>query len=146
MEEKMPKVVVVTGAGAGVGRAVAREFAQRGDWVALIGRDPDRLAAAVGELERLGVRAGAFPADVADADAVEKAADEIEAQLGPIEIWVNNAMATVFSPVKDLTAEEFRRATHVTYLGTVHGTMAALRRMRTRNRGTIVNVGSALAY
>jgi short-subunit dehydrogenase len=142
----MQKLVVVTGAGAGVGRAVAREFANRGDNVALIGRDPDRLADAVAELQALNVRAAAFPADVADADAVEKAADDIESALGPIDIWVNNAMVTVFSAVKDITAEEFRHATQVTYLGTVHGTMAALRRMRTRNHGTIVNVGSALAY
>ena len=142
----MPKIVVITGAGAGVGRAVANEFALRGDWVALIGRDQDRLAVAVEEIERLGVRAAAFPADVADWEAVEKAAAAIEQQLGPIDIWVNNAMATVFSPVKDITADEFRRATDVTYLGTVHGTMAALRRMRERNSGTIINVGSALAY
>jgi short-subunit dehydrogenase len=146
MEMKMPRVVVVTGAGAGVGRAVAREFANHGDHVALIGRDPERLADAVAELEHMGVRAGAYPADVADAEAVERAADAVEAELGPIDIWVNNAMATVFSPVQDISAEEFRRATHVTYLGTVHGTMAALRRMRTRNSGTIINVGSALAY
>ena len=142
----MPKIVVVTGAGAGVGRAVAREFAQHGDWIALIGRDRDRLAAAVEELERLGVRAGAFPVDVADSEALEKAADAIEAELGPIDVWVNNAMATVLAPVMDITADEFARATHVTYLGTVHGTMAALRRMRERNSGTIINVGSALAY
>ncbi len=142
----MPRVVVVTGAGAGVGRAVAKEFAEHGDTVALIGRDPERLHDAVAQLERLGVRAGAYTADVADHAAVETAADAIEAELGPIDVWVNNAMATVFSAVKDITPEEFARATHVTYLGTVHGTMAALRRMRTRDRGTIINVGSALAY
>ncbi len=142
----MPRVVVVTGGGAGVGRATAREFANHGDNLALIGRDPERLADAVAELERLGVRAAAFPADVADAAAVENAADAIEAALGPIDVWVNNAMATIFSAVKDLAPEEVARGTQVTYLGTVHGTMAALRRMRTRNRGTIINVGSALAY
>ena len=142
----MPKIVVITGAGAGVGRAVANEFARRGDWVALIGRDPDRLAVAVEEIERVGGRAAAFPADVANWDAVEKVADAIEQRLGPIDIWINNAMVTVFSSVKDITSDEFRRATDVTYLGTVHGTMAALRRMRERNSGTIINVGSALAY
>lgn len=142
----MPKIVVVTGGGAGVGRAVAREFANRGDDVALIGREPERLAEAAAELQRLGVRTSVQLADVADADAVERAADAIEAELGPIDIWVNNAMATIFAPVKDITAEEFRRGTEVTYFGTVHGTMAALRRMAPRNRGTIVNVGSALAY
>jgi short-subunit dehydrogenase len=142
----MPRVVVVTGAGAGVGRAVARAFAKEGDSVALIGRDADRLRAAVAELETFGVRAGAYPADVADAQAIEAAAETIEAELGPIDIWVNNAMATVFSPVIETTAEEFQRGTQVTYLGTVHGTMAALKRMRPRNAGTIINVGSALAY
>lgn len=142
----MPKIVVITGAGAGVGRATAREFARHGDHVALIGREPERLAAAAAELQQLGVRTSVQLADVADARAVERAADAIEAELGPIDIWVNNAMATIFAPVKDVTAEEFRRGTEVTYFGTVHGTMAALRRMTPRNRGTIVNVGSALAY
>ena len=142
----MGNIVVITGGGAGVGRATAREFAKRGDDVAVLGRDLDRLDAAVGELERMGVRALAVRADMADAQAVEDAADKIEAELGPIDIWVNNAMATVFSPVKDTTPEEFRRGTEVTYLGTVHGTMAALKRMRRRKSGTILNVGSALAY
>jgi short-subunit dehydrogenase len=142
----MPNVVVITGAGAGVGRATAREFAKRGDWIGLIGRDADRLEDAAKELRDLGVRAHAAPADIADAQALEHAADEITQNLGPIDIWINNAMATVFSPIADTTAEEFQRGTHVTYLGTVHGTMTALRRMTKRNNGTIVNVGSALAY
>ena len=142
----MGNIVVITGGGAGVGRATAREFAKRGDDVAILGRDPDRLNAAVWELERMGIRAMAVPADMADAQAVEDAADKIEAELGPIDIWVNNAMATVFSPVMDTTPEEFKRGTEVTYLGTVHGTMAALKRMRRRKSGTILNVGSALAY
>jgi short-subunit dehydrogenase len=142
----MAKVVVITGAGAGVGRATAREFAQHGCDIGLIGRDPERLEAAAEELRRMGVRALAVPTDVADADAVEAAADRFESELGPIEVWVNNAMVTVFAPVADVSAAEFRRATEVTYLGTVHGTMTALRRMRPRRHGVIVNVGSALAY
>ncbi len=139
-------VVVITGAGAGVGRATAREFAKRGCDVGLLGRDPARLEAAAEEMRAYGVRTTVAIADVADSDAVEAAADHIEAALGPITVWVNNAMATVFAPVAELSAGEVLRATQVTYLGTVHGTMAALRRMRRRGSGTIVNVGSALAY
>ncbi|HKI24233.1 MAG TPA: SDR family oxidoreductase [Gaiellaceae bacterium] len=134
--------MVVTGASAGVGRAAARAFALRGASVGLLARGSDGLDAAHAE-----VGAGiAIPTDVADADAVERAAEQVEAELGPIDVWVNNAMATVFSRFADLTADEFRRATEVTYLGTVHGTMAALQRMLPRNRGTIVQVGSALAH
>ncbi len=139
-------VVVITGAGAGVGRATAREFARKGCDVGLVGRNRHRLEACAEEMRAYGVRASVAVADVAHGDAVEAAADRIEAELGAITIWVNNAMATVFSPVADMTAEDFRRVTEVTYLGTVHGTMAALRRMRRRGSGTIVNVGSALAY
>jgi NAD(P)-dependent dehydrogenase (short-subunit alcohol dehydrogenase family) len=139
------KVVVVTGASAGVGRATVREFARRGALVGLIARGEHGLAAAVREVEIGGGRAHAAAADVADADAVEAAAASIEQALGPIDIWVNNAMATVLSPFADLEAGEFRRVTEVTYLGAVYGTMAALRRMRTRNRGTIVQVASALS-
>jgi short-subunit dehydrogenase len=142
----MNPIVVVTGGSAGVGRATARAFARRGYDVAVIARDPARLEATAAELRALGVRALALPSDVADATAIEAAADRIETELGPIAVWVNNAMTTVFAPVAACTAEEVRRGTEVTYLGTVHGTMAALRRMRPRNRGTIVNVGSALAY
>ncbi len=142
----MAEVVVVTGAGAGVGRATARAFAQAGYDVGLIGRDADRLEAAAAEVRAAGRRACVAPADVADAAAVDGAADRIDQELGPIEVWVNNAMATVFAPVADTTAGEFRRGTEVTYLGTVHGTLAALRHMRPRRRGTIINVGSALAY
>ena len=142
----MRKVAVITGAGAGVGRATAEEFARQGFDVALLSRDACRLDRAAGELRRHCVRALPISTDVADPAAVEAAADRAEAELGPIDVWVNVAMATVFSPVAELTAEEVERGTKVTYLGQVHGMMSALKRMRVRNRGTIVNVGSALAY
>jgi NAD(P)-dependent dehydrogenase (short-subunit alcohol dehydrogenase family) len=142
----MAKIVVITGAGAGVGRATVAEFARHHCDVALLSRDPDRLEAAAAEARGHGVRALPIPTDVADAAAVEAAAARVEDEFGPIDIWVNVAMATVFAPVHELTPEEFQRGTAVTYLGQVHGTMAALKRMRARNRGSIVNVGSALAY
>jgi short-subunit dehydrogenase len=143
----MGKVVVVTGASAGVGRATVEVFARHGYDVALLAREPARLARAAAALRAdYGVRAIDIPTDVADAAAVEAAADRAEAELGPIDVWVNVAMATVFAPVSKLTAGEVERGTQVTYLGQVHGMMAALARMRVRNRGTIVNVGSALAY
>lgn len=141
-----PKVIAITGASAGVGRAVANAFARRGDWVGLIARSETGLNDARLEIEHAGGRAAAFSADVANPDAMAKAADGIELALGPIDVWVNCAMVTVFSRVDDMTPEEYRRATEVTYLGTVHGTLEALRRMRRRGRGTIVQVGSALAY
>jgi short-subunit dehydrogenase len=141
------RTVVVTGARAGVGRATAEEFARQGWDVGLLARDQEWLDAAAADLHwRYGVRTLAIATDVADAAAVEAAADRIEAELGPIEVWVNVAMATVFAPVRDISPQEFLRATEVTYLGQVYGTMAALKRMRARDRGTIVNVGSALAY
>lgn len=139
-------IVVITGAGAGVGRATAHEFARNGCDVALLSRDEDRLECAATEARALGARALSIPTDVADADAVEAAASRVEAELGPMDVWVNVAMATVFAPVSKLTAAEIQRGTAVTYLGQVHGMMAALRRMTPRNRGAIVNVGSALAY
>lgn len=143
----MKKVVVVTGAGAGVGRASAEEFARHGFDVALLSRDAGRLERAAKELRNAyGVRALPISTDVADAGAVDAAATEVEETLGPISVWVNAAMATAFAPVSLLTPEEIERATKVTYLGQVHGMMAALSRMRVRNRGTIVNVGSALGY
>ncbi len=142
----MRKVVVITGAGAGVGRATATEFARNGCDVALLSRDPARLEAAAAEARGFGVRALPIPTDVADPDAVDAAASRVEAELGPIDVWVNVAMATVFSPVSKLTAAEVKRGTEVTYLGQVHGMMSALKRMTPRNRGSIVNVGSALAY
>jgi short-subunit dehydrogenase len=139
-------LAVITGASAGVGRATARQFAARGYDVAIIARNEARLAAAAAELRGAGVCALPIAADVADAGAVEAAAERIDAELGPMDIWVNNAMATIFAPFDRVSPEEFRRGTEVTYLGQVHGTMAALRRMRKRDRGTIVNIGSALAY
>ncbi|MCY0386677.1 SDR family oxidoreductase [Robbsia sp. Bb-Pol-6] len=143
----MTQIVVITGAGAGVGRATAEKFASEGFAVALLSRDPQRLDRAARELhERYGVRTLAIPTDVADATAVDAAASKVENELGPIDVWVNIAMATVFAPVSKLTPEEFERGTRVTYLGQVHGTMSALSRMRVRDRGTIVNVGSALGY
>ncbi|TDG03444.1 SDR family NAD(P)-dependent oxidoreductase [Paraburkholderia guartelaensis] len=140
------KIVVVTGAGAGVGRAAVEEFASAGYDVALLSREPERLERAAAQLRAAwNVRALTVPVDVADAVAVEAAAERIERELGEIDVWVNVAMATVFAPVSALSARDFERATQVTYLGQVHGTMAALARMRERNRGAIVNVGSALA-
>jgi NAD(P)-dependent dehydrogenase (short-subunit alcohol dehydrogenase family) len=139
-------IVVLTGASAGVGRATALEFARQGRNVAILARNGARLEAAAAELRCYGVSALPIVADVAEAEAVEAAADRVEKELGPIDVWVNNAMATIFAPIHRITSEEFRRGTAVTYLGQVHGTMAALARMRHRDRGTIVNVGSALAY
>ncbi|HVZ10287.1 SDR family oxidoreductase [Rhodopila sp.] len=139
-------IVVVTGGSAGVGRATVEAFARAGWNVGIIARGQLRLDAAAAEVERMGRRACAVSADVADPEAVERAAEAIERKLGPIDVWVNNAMATVFGPVSALTAEEFRRGTDVTYLGQVHGTMTALKRMRPRNKGVIVNVGSALSH
>ncbi|HET8596242.1 MAG TPA: SDR family oxidoreductase [Castellaniella sp.] len=141
-----PQVVVITGASAGVGRATVREFARRGAHIGLIARGQDGLNAAAREVELAGGKALAVPADIADAQAVEDAAARIEEALGPIDVWVNNAMVTIFAPFDQITPEEFRRVTEVTYLGTVHGTQAALRRMLPRDRGVIVQVGSALAY
>ncbi|HSM87776.1 MAG TPA: SDR family NAD(P)-dependent oxidoreductase, partial [Candidatus Limnocylindrales bacterium] len=136
------EVVVITGGSAGVGRAVAQEFARDGAAIGLIARGEERLQAARQEVESLGGRAIAIPCDVADASAVESAADQVERELGPIDIWINNAMVSVFSPAIQMPADEYRRVTEVTYLGVVHGTLAALRRMRSRNRGTIVQIGS----
>jgi len=140
------EIVVITGAGAGLGRATAREFARHGASIGLISRNQERLDAIQSEVEALGARAVAISADVADAAQIEQAAARIEQELGPIDIWVNAAMTTVFSPFHAMSAEEFRRVTEVTYLGQVHGTLAAIKRMRPRNHGTIVQVGSALAY
>ncbi len=140
------RVIAITGASAGVGRAVALVFARRGDRLGLIARSESGLLDAKAEIEREGGEAAVFPADVADAAAVRAAADGIEQTLGPIDVWINSAMVTVFSRIDDITPEEFRRVTEVTYLGYVHGTCEALRRMKQRGRGVIIQVGSALAY
>ena len=140
------QVVVISGASAGVGRATAIEFARKGAAVALLARSEDGLAGAVRDVEAAGGTALAIPVDVADAAAVEAAAEHIEQSLGPINVWVNSAMVTVFSAFHEMPAEEFQRVTQVTYLGTVNGTRAALARMRPRNAGCIIQVGSALAY
>lgn len=142
-----PRVIVITGASAGVGRAAARLFAktERAS-IALLARGIERLEAAKREVEELGGRAIVLPCDVADADAVEAAASKAETELGPIDVWVNVAMTSVFAFVTETTAGEFKRVTEVCYLGYVHGTLAALKRMKSRNRGHIVQVGSALAY
>lgn len=140
------KVVVITGASAGVGRATARRFAKDGAQIALLARGRDGLEAAQKEVEEFGGRAIVVMVDVADADQVEEAAAQTERELGEIDIWINNAMASVFSPIQQMTPEEFRRVTEVTYLGCVHGTLAALKHMLPRNHGMIVQVGSALAY
>jgi short-subunit dehydrogenase len=140
------EVVVITGASAGVGRATARAFARQGARMGLIARGQAGLEGARAEVEELGGRATLIRADVADAEAVERAAAAVEEEFGPIDVWVNNAMCSVFAPVIETTAAEYRRVTEVTYLGFVHGTLSALRRMLPRDRGTIVQVGSALAY
>jgi NAD(P)-dependent dehydrogenase (short-subunit alcohol dehydrogenase family) len=140
------EVVVVTGASGGVGRATAHAFAKRGAHIALLARGENGLEDCRREVEALGGQAVCLPTDVADAEQVEAAAVRTEAELGPIDVWVNDAMATVFAAFADVTPQEYKRATEVTYLGAVYGTMSALRRMRARNAGTIVQVGSALSY
>jgi NAD(P)-dependent dehydrogenase (short-subunit alcohol dehydrogenase family) len=138
--------VVVTGASAGLGRAIAHEFGKIGARVGLISRDLPALEATAGEVEHLGGTAATYAADVSDDQAVEAAAYSFEERLGPIGVWINNAMVSVFSPIKEMEAAEFRRVTEVNYLGYVHGTLAALRRMLPRDRGRIIQVSSALAY
>ncbi|MGH9716672.1 MAG: SDR family oxidoreductase [Candidatus Acidiferrales bacterium] len=140
------ETVVVTGASAGLGRAIAKQFGKHGAQVALLARGRQGLDAAAAEIEVAGGKALPIPTDVADAQAVNAAAETAEQKFGPIDIWVNNAMTTVFAPVKEMKPEEYKRATEVTYLGVVYGTLAALKRMLARDRGTIVQVGSALAY
>lgn len=143
---KKQEVVVITGASAGLGRAIAREFGRHGAAVGLIARNRERLETAKAEIEAAGGKALVLPLDVANAQEVEKAASAVEQEFGSIDIWVNNAMVSVFSPIHQMTPDEFKRVTDVTYLGVVYGTLAALSRMRKRNHGTIVQVGSALAY
>jgi NAD(P)-dependent dehydrogenase (short-subunit alcohol dehydrogenase family) len=139
-----PQTVVITGASAGIGRAVARVFAARGDNVALLARGRSGLDGAVKDVENAGGRALAIPTDVADYTQVDAAATEVERAFGPIDVWVNVAFTSVFAPFSQISAEEYRRVTDVSYLGYVHGTMVALSRMRPRDRGVIVQVGSAL--
>jgi short-subunit dehydrogenase len=141
-----PEVVVITGASAGVGRATAQVFARRGASIGLLARGMDGLEAARQEVESLGGHAVVVQCDVADSNAVESAATQVEEKFGPIDVWINNAMVSVFSPVIQMTPEEYRRVTEVTYLGYVYGTLSALRRMLPRDKGVIVQVGSALAY
>lgn len=146
MTNTPPEVVVITGASAGVGRATACAFARRGACIGLLARGLDGLQATQDEVESLGGKALIVQTDIADPEQIEQAAEQVEAAFGPIDIWINNAMTTVFSPISDISPEEYRRVTEVTYLGAVWGTMAALKRMRSRNRGVIVQVSSALAY
>jgi len=140
------QIVVITGASGGVGRATAVRFGAAGAAVALLARDEQGLAEAAKEVRHAGGKVMTVVADVANSDEVDAAAERVEASLGPIDVWVNCAMVTVFSPFPEMTTEEFRRVTEVTYLGAVHGTRAALRHMRERDRGSIVQVGSALSY
>jgi NAD(P)-dependent dehydrogenase (short-subunit alcohol dehydrogenase family) len=145
-KQERKRTIVVTGASAGLGRAIVRAFAREGARIGLIARGHDGLNAAKREVEQLGGEALVLPLDVADASAVEEAAGRVEEKFGPIDVWVNDAMTSVFSPIKEMTADEFKRVTEVTYLGYVYGTLAALKRMLPRDRGVIIQVGSALAY
>lgn len=141
-----PEVVVVTGASAGVGRAIVQAFAKRGAHIGLLARGQAGLEGAAKDVEALGGKALLLPTDVANAEQVELAAARVEEVLGPIDIWINAAMTSVFSPVIEMTSEDFKRVTDVTYLGYVYGTLAALRRMQPRDKGRIIQIGSALAY
>src|SRR5918911_4354888 len=139
------RVVVITGGSAGVGRATVREFARRGARIGLIARGRDGLEAARRDVEAAGGHALVVPTDVADANGVQQAAAAVEATLGPIDVWINNATTSVLSPATEMTPAEYRRVTEVTYLGVVYGTLAALEHMRARNAGVILQVGCALA-
>ncbi|MGI8955369.1 MAG: SDR family oxidoreductase [Chthoniobacterales bacterium] len=143
---KSRRTIVITGASAGLGRAIACAFAKEGARIGLIARGREGLEGAKRDVERLGGEALVLPLDVADAAAVEDAAAQVEKRFGPIDVWVNDAMTSVFSPIKEMTPDEFKRVTEVTYLGYVYGTLAALKRMLPRDRGVILQVGSALAY
>ena len=140
------EVIVITGASAGVGRATAKEFAKLGCKIALIARGKEGLNAAKKDVEELGGKAIIIEGDVSDSNAVEQAAERVERELGPIDVWVNNAMASIYAPFSKIAAEDFHRVTEVSYLGTVYGTKAALKRMLERDRGAIVQVSSALGF
>ena len=144
--QKKPEVVVITGASAGLGRAIVRRFAQDGACIGLVARGKDGLEGAKKDVENFGGKAIIIQGDVADPETTERAAEETEKAFGPIDIWINDAMVSVFSPVKEMKPDEYKRVTEVTYLGFVYGTLAALKRMLPRDRGVIVQVGSALAY
>lgn len=141
-----PLVVVITGASAGLGRAIAHAYAKRGAKLGLLARNPEALDATKKECTEFGGEAIFIPTDVSDADAVDCAATQIEQEFGSIDIWVNDAMVSVFSPVKEMEPSDYKRVTDVLYLGFVHGTLSALRRMLPRDRGTIIQIGSALSY
>jgi len=145
-DRQKSEVVVVTGASAGLGRAIVRAFARQGARIGLVSRNQERLEEAKKEVESLGGHALVLPTDVSEDERVEAVAEAVEKHFGPLDVWVNNAMVSVFSPVLKMRPEEYRRVTEVTYLGTVYGTLAALRRMIPRDQGAIVQVGSALAY
>ncbi|HEX2911827.1 MAG TPA: SDR family oxidoreductase [Chloroflexia bacterium] len=148
MSEKLPdkEVIVVTGASAGIGRATVRAFARPGACIGLLARGRAGLEAAAKEVEQAGGKALVLPTDMSDPKQVQDAADAVEREFGPIDIWVNDAMVTVFAPVKDMTPEDYKRVTEVNYLGFVYGTLCALKSMLPRDKGVIVQVGSALAY
>jgi short-subunit dehydrogenase len=146
MKTQTPQVVVITGASAGVGRAIACAFAKRGAHIGMLARGHEGLESAKREVETLGGKAIAIPTDTSDPQQVEAAATKVEATFGPIDVWVNDAMVSVFSPFKEMKPEEFKRVTEVAYLGFVYGTMSALRRMLPRDKGVIIQIGSALAY
>jgi len=145
-DESKPEVVVITGASAGLGRAIVRRFALGGAHIGLVARNLDGLEGAKRDVEKFGGKAIIIQGDVADPETTEKAAQMVEDEFGAIDVWINNAMVSVFSPVKQMKPEEYKRVTEVTYLGVVYGTLAALKRMLPRDRGVIVQVGSALAY
>jgi NADP-dependent 3-hydroxy acid dehydrogenase YdfG len=146
MQTKQPEVVVITGASAGVGRAIARAFGKRGAHIGLLARGEAGLEAACREIETCGGKALVLPTDVADANQIEEAAQKVEETFGPIDVWINDAMESVFSPFQEIEPEVYKRVTEVAYLGFVYGTMSALRRMLPRDRGKIIQIGSALAY
>jgi NAD(P)-dependent dehydrogenase (short-subunit alcohol dehydrogenase family) len=142
----MPRIIVITGSTGGIGRASAIAFGARGDTVVLVARGERGLASAAEDVEQAGGKPHVMAADVADPEQVFAVADRVEAEIGPIDPWVNVAFTSVFAPFDQITPTEYRRVTEVSYLGYIYGTMAALKHMKPRDRGAIVQVGSALAY